>query len=58
MFILKRDGKEVFKGGYLDCIKWVHDNCPYSFHHAVEHEGYSMLIISDEGVGEDNKSFS
>ena len=40
--VLKRDGKEVFKGTELECVQYVHKSHGFSFDHAVKHEGYSL----------------
>ena len=42
MLILSRDGKQVFSGSSLECIRYIHENHCYSFTHALKWEGYSL----------------
>ena len=41
-FILKKDGREVCRGRWFECVSYVHQNHAYSFLHALAHEGYTI----------------
>jgi hypothetical protein len=42
MQVLKRDGREVKRGTYIEVLDYIHRNHSYSFDHAVRFEGYSV----------------
>jgi hypothetical protein len=45
MYLLTRDEKEICKGSYIVCMKYIHDNHCYSLDHAIRFEGYKINPI-------------
>lgn len=50
-FIIKRDGKELWRGPNSEVMRWFHRHVPYSMDHATKYEGYSV-----HPVGSRNRS--
>lgn len=48
-----RDGETVKTGFGTDgeAMKWIHDRHSFSVDHAVEHEGYDIVLVRDGKVG-------
>lgn len=40
--ILARDGREVFRGTYIECLGWIHRHHSYSLGWACQYEGYTL----------------
>jgi hypothetical protein len=50
MYVLKKDGHiRAERASYNDCLKILHELAPYSWHHAMKHEGWSIAIDTREG---------
>ena len=48
-FAVSRDGTEYFwADAYNDCLVWLQSNVPYSWDHALNHEGWAIQDRQDE----------
>lgn len=45
VYVLSRDGAEVCRGLYLECVAWIHRNHCYSLSHALQFEGYTLAEV-------------
>jgi hypothetical protein len=48
-FTLLRDGKEILTGPEIECLRWIHTYTPFSWHHAIQYEGYKMVNVGISG---------
>lgn len=48
IYVLSRDGAEVYRGTFLECMSCVHKRHSFSFEWAQQFEGYSLSVLPSE----------
>jgi len=48
LYDLRRDGKLIFRGPEIDCLKRLHNETSSSAHWATKYEGYTLSPMDED----------